>query len=1110
MIKRTSYLSQLRFDDSLLRSWQAKVIANIRIVILIVISIILLGAVSFFTIPRRLNPEIKIPIVNIVTVLPGSAPQDIEKLVTIPIEESIKDIKGIDTLQSSSAENVSVITIQFVSSVNGDKAKDDVQSSVDTVNTLPDDANTPKVTKLDFEDQPFWIFDISTDKDIASLMRFSKKLKENIEKLNKVDRVVLSGLENQEVQVTIDPQKALDYNISPFQLSKLVKSATSSYPAGMLNTDQSSFSLSLDPVVTTVEDIRNLSLQINNQTISLGDVATIEERSEVNQDQTLIGKKNQAPSRTVQFMVYKSSSANIDAAEKDVRALVDATTTAQHNQYKITSILNTSEQITTQFDDLFGEFRSTIILVFLLLLVFLGLKQALISTLTIPLTFLSAFAIIQQMGMSLNFLTMFAFLLSLGLLIDDTIVVVAAMTRYYNSGKFTPYQTGILVWKDFIVPLWSTTITTIWAFVPLLLSTGIIGEFIKPIPIVVTATMLSSTSIAVIVTIPLMVVLLKPQLPTRLTKLLKVVFYAALLGIIIFVTPNTPVKPLLIMSFIAVSIVAYMVRTSFIDKVREIYHQQKLIKKTLQKIRSVADKGLVSTEWLAEKYARIIHTILVSKQNRRKTLVAIGVFVLIGYLLVPFGFVKNEFFPKTNEDLIYVNVEMPKGTRSEIVKSEMKRLLPEIEKTTETAFVIAESGQNIGSQGGRSSDQNLFMYTIHLTSKDDRKITSQEIAEQVRHEFAQYHTGRLTVFEETGGPPAGADVQIKLLGPELSELNNQADKIIAHLKTQKGIIDPQKSVRPGLGKVTFIPDNEKLALYGVGIDQIGFALRTFASGTELDTLGSGDNEKKIVYRASAEQERIQDVYQLSVGTNNGPVPLTELGDFKLLYNPTAITRESGNRTISVTASVQKGFNIPEKNKELVDYVSHMNLPEGYTWQTGGANEENNKSVQSILKAMIVAGLLILITMVIEFGSYRQAAIALMIIPVSIAGVFYIFALAQIPLSFPALIGVLALFGIVVTHAIVVIEKINDNRKEGIGLIDSIVDAAENRLEPVMLTSLATILGLIPITLADPLWRGLGGAIIAGLIFSGALKLFFVPVMYYNWFKDDEAKSFTDI
>lgn len=1109
-MKRTSYLSQLRFDESLLRSWQAKVISNIRIVVLLIISIIVLGSISFLTIPRRLNPEIKIPIVNIVTVLPGSAPQDIEKLVTIPLEESIKDIKGIDTMQSSSAENVSVITIQFVSSVNGDKAKDDVQSSVDTVNTLPEDAQTPKVTLLDFEDQPFWIFDITTDKDIASLMRFSKKLQENIEKLNKVDRVMLSGLEQQEVQVTIDPQKALDYNINPIQLSQLVKKATASYPAGMLNTDQSSFSLSIDPMVTNVDDIRNLILNIHNQSIHLGDVATIAERSDVSQDLALIGRKGRKPSRTVQFMVFKSSSANIDAAEKDVHELVDKTIRAQNNEYKITSILNTSDQITEQFDDLFSEFRSTIILVFLLLLVFLGLKQALISTLTIPLTFLSAFAIIQQMGMSLNFLTMFAFLLSLGLLIDDTIVVVAAMTRYYNSGKFTPFQTGILVWKDFIVPLWSTTITTIWAFVPLLLSTGIIGEFIKPIPIVVTATMLSSTSIAVLITIPLMVVLLKPHLPKRLISFLKTVTYLSLLGLVIIITPPSPVKPFIIVSFIALSIVTYFIKNSIIQKILDEYHNQKYIQAVVEKLRSVANKGLINIEWLSTQYSHIIHSILISKQNRRKTLILIAVFVFVGYMLVPLGFVKNEFFPKTNQDLFYVNVEMPKGTRSEIVKNEMKKLLPEIEKTPEAEFVIAESGRNIGSQGGRSTEQNLFMYTVHLTPKEERTVTSQEIAGDLRKKFAQYHAGKLTIFEETGGPPAGADVQIKLIGPELSELNKQADRIINYLQKQKGIVDPEKSVKPGLGKITFVPDNNKLSIYNIGIDQIGFTLRTFASGTELDTLGSGDNEKKIVYRASAEQERLQNIYQLSVGTINGPVPLTELGDFKLMYNPTAITREGGNRTISVTAGVQKGFNIPEKNQELINYVSTMNLPEGYTWQTGGANEENNKSVQSILKAMIVAGLLILITMVIEFGSYRQAAIALMIIPVSISGVLYIFALAQIPLSFPALIGVLALFGIVVTHAIVVIEKINDNRKEGIGLIDSIVDAAENRLEPVMLTSLATILGLIPITLADPLWRGLGGAIIAGLIFSGALKLFFVPVMYYNWFKDDEAQAFTDI
>jgi HAE1 family hydrophobic/amphiphilic exporter-1 len=181
--------------------------------------------------------------------------------------------------------------------------------------------------------------------------------------------------------------------------------------------------------------------------------------------------------------------------------------------------------------------------------------------------------------------------------------------------------------------------------------------------------------------------------------------------------------------------------------------------------------------------------------------------------------------------------------------------------------------------------------------------------------------------------------------------------------------------------------------------------------------------------------------------------------------------------------------------------TEVQLAEGYTWQTGGANEENEKSVQSILQAMVISFLLILITMVIEFRSFRQTFIALLIIPLSVAGVFYVFAITGTPVGFPSLIGILALFGTVVTHAIVVIEKINDNVAHGMELRHAIVDAAGNRLEPVLLTSAATILGLVPITISDPFWRGLGGAIIAGLLFSGAIKLFFVPVTYYLMFPE---------
>jgi multidrug efflux pump subunit AcrB len=237
---------------------------------------------------------------------------------------------------------------------------------------------------------------------------------------------------------------------------------------------------------------------------------------------------------------------------------------------------------------------------------------------------------------------------------------------------------------------------------------------------------------------------------------------------------------------------------------------------------------------------------------------------------------------------------------------------------------------------------------------------------------------------------------------------------------------------------------------------------------------------------------------------SGPVPITSLGTIVSTPNPSVIRRENGNRAITVSGSVIPGASVSQENKVLQNFLENLTVPDAYSWQTGGVNEENQSSVNSILKAMVVAALLILITMVIQLGSFRKATIVLLVIPLAISGVFMLFALTKTPLSFPALIGVLALYGIVVNNSMMVIEKINQNLRSGIEFTASIVDAAESRVEPIFLTSLITIMGLVPITLSDPLWRGLGGAIIAGLSVSGTIMLFFIPVVYHIWLKPDDA------
>lgn len=1096
-----SYLNSLSFDNRLLSSFQARYISQVRFVILFIFSIILLGIVSFTQLPRRLNPEIKIPIVTVITALPGGTPEDIESLITIPLEDELNNIKGTDTLTSVSSENVSAISMLFTSDVDPDKARNDVDKAVASVRDLPEDATDPTVQIVDFEDQPFWSFIIYTDGDDASLMRFGKRLEKAIDSVPKVGKVITAGYEKEYIQVLFNPERLAEYDLDPFSLSQAIKAQTHSYPAGSVKTATSSYALAIDPQVQSVDDIRNIRINSAGHSIKLGDIATVSMQSRKDEPLSLYADNSQKPSRSISFFVYKTSSADIDDAAADTKAVVDRLLKEEDSRFTLKTTMNTADEIAKQFHELFGEFRSTLLLVFALLFVFLGLRQAIIASLTIPLTFLSTFTILNAMGLSLNFLTMFALLLSLGLLIDDTIVVVAAMTRYYKTGRFTAYQSAILVWKDFIVPLWSTTVTTIWAFVPLLLATGIIGEFIKPIPIVVTATMLSSTSIATFITIPLMMIFLDLRIPARVKELVRYLIIAAIIIISAVILPKTQV---FIFTYVAALLTFYfgflsrnIIKNWITSRSKK---PQKFFKPFSSAMQKYSEHGVIQLETIGEKYMVLIRSILRSSEKRKRTLLAILAFVLVAYILVGVGLVKTEFFPKTDENILYVSLELPAGTSISEINTESVRFVDTLRSVPEATFTTVETGSTFDAQQGRAAKNNAMLATLTFEDNTERDRSSQEIAEGLRKSLKNYPHGTVLVQELSGGPPAGADVQVNLLGEDLSTLNAIADDFTEYLKKQEGIVNPNRSIQSGTGKLVFKPDADALAENNISMSTVGMWLRTYASGIELDTLRQQSDDVPIEW-VFFEKMTPENIQSLAIPNRGGYIPLAALGTIELENNPTQITRENGQRTLSVYAGAARGYNINQLNANLLKFAEDYEFPEGYSYKTGGVNEENEKSVQSILQAMILSGLLILITMIIEFQSFRQAFLALLIIPVSIAGVFYIFGLTGIPLSFPALIGILALFGIVVTHAIVVIEKINDNRKEGLTLENAIVDAAGNRLEPVVLTSLATIFGLIPITLADPLWQGLGGAIIAGLLFSGIIKLFLVPVLYYIFYKE---------
>ena len=1079
-------------------------LTNIRVAALAAIVLIAAGLASFFALPRTLNPGVDIPIVFISTALPGANPEDVESLVTIPLEDAARSVSGIDVAASTSSESSSTITLQFFSDVDADRAKQDVQSAIDTVTDLPEDATTPVVAKLDFEDQPIWSFALISDTE-ASLQNFAERFKERLENLPKIDRVTLRGWEEREISVIIRPETLQTFGISQQLLTATIRASVNAQPAGGINAGDSEFSLSIDPNATTIEALRNTIITAGGNTHRLGEIADVAERPVPGasgayhiEDETLRS--------SVTFDIYKSSSERIDESYEEAQKLVNATMEQENGNFRIATITSTADDMNEQFSSLLRNFAITIGLVFLVLLTFFGLRQAIVASFTIPLTFMGALVVMNATGMTINFLSLFSLLLSLGLLVDVTIVILSAIASYWRTGRFTPEEAGLLTWRDYSATLFTTTITTVWAFSPLLLATGIIGEFIKPIPIVVSSTLLSSLVVGLFLVLPFMMALLRPRIPRRVK-----IFFALVFAILIFTATFFAFGSILgnpLLQLLAALLTAALFWTLW-KTLRKIRHSKKStpsLQPTTYNLQASFSSGFLRLDSLADRYKTVICGILASPKARKKTVAIVTIAFIFAVSLVASGLVRNEFFPKENTDVLYVQLELPQGTRGDVTEERALDLAREFSGEPAIEEMHIQIGTGFSADSGIvSSGNHTALITLNLFDEDDRDESSITLAEQFREMFAAYPRGDVSVYELSGGPPAGADVAITLTGDNSETLDQLAENVITHLETMPGTTNIEKSITPGAPKITFIPDEDLLAEHGKSSRDIATVLRTFANGSTLaDDIALEDTQEKrdIVLRfdeASAEADTLSTLAFFGETT-----PIASYGTFELRANPPRITREDGKRSISIFAGVSEGYSVSEIGAGLERFAeTELALPEGYDWKTGGVNEENAKSINSILQAMLLAGLLIIGTLVIRLGSYRKALIVMLVIPLALIGVFTVFALTGTPLSFPALIGVLALFGIVVNNSIILVDKINQNLAVGLDQRSAVAEASASRLEPIFLSSLTTIIGLTPITLSDPLWQGLGGAIIAGLFFSGTVMLFFIPVVYMMWFRESK-------
>lgn len=1112
------YLDRLEFDPRLRGGFFDFFVTRTRIVSLLIILLSAWGIFSYSELPQESNPEVKIPIAIVSTAYPGASPGDVEELVTKKIETEIASLKGVSKVSSRSANSISVVTVEFESGEDLTDAVRRVRDAADGAKPdLPPDAEDPIVSEISFNDQPILTIALTGPYDGFVLREHAEELKDAFEKLPDVREVLISGGDEKEISVAYDPAKLAAFGMSPIVVNRAVSSANLALPAGNFEGTEFSYPIRSDGRVFSADDLRILPVgsSPSGAPILLGDIATVRDAAIERDVFSRLSIGGSEPENAITIDIVKKTGGSVIDTVDAARELADrlVMTFPEGIRYDVT--LDLAEYIRKDFDRLQHDFLITLGLVMGTLFLVIGLKEAIIAGLAIPLVFFATFGVMLMTGTSLNFLSLFSLLLSLGLLVDDAIVVVSATKQYLRSGKFTPEEAVLLVLRDFRIVLLSTTLATTFAFLPLLLSTGIMGEFIKSIPITVSVTLLSSLLIALIINHPLAAALERVRFTPGLFRVTIVaalgVFATAFLqdGMARFAIGSTSGAILLFLFLWRFRGDGRMILEKNQALAEREFLDDRLIKEKLrlqgEPGSGVFDRlihGIVGFERLIPIYEAALRFVLSTKKRRGATLVG-AVILFVGSALLPvFGIVKSEFFPASDEKTLYINISASDGFNvagTDIIARRIEEKLRTYPEIRNFSTIVGKPGISPdGSSGGSGNASNEAGIVVNLSEPEERGITSYDLATKIRDELPPIGNADVTVESPRGGPPAGAAFEARLVGDDLGTLARTAEALKEALSEIPGTVNEDTSLREAPAEFTFALDHDRLEAYGLDAATVGSVLRMAISGTEVSTVLRGGDEVSIVARFDERATpTLSSIQNIEITNRNGnPVLLKDVARIELRSSVNAIDRLDQKRVVSITSGVEGTTNPQDILRAFQEKAANPGLiPEGYALEYGGENEENARSVRSIINAMAIAAALIVSTLVIQFNSFRKAAIVLITLPLALIGVFVGMAVFGVSLSFPGLIGILALFGIVVKNAIILVDKINLNRNNGIPFEEAIVDAGKSRLEAIVITSLCTIFGILPITLSNELWRALGSAIIFGLSLSSFLTLFLIPVLY---------------
>ena len=1017
-------------------------IDHFRFTYVILSMVILLGFAAILTMPKESAPEVVIPIGVVTTPYPGASALDVEELVTNEIEDEIEDLDDLDTFTSTSSEGISSIVVEFDASADIDDRIRALKDAVDdALPDLPDEVERSIVTQISLADEPVMTLSMSADLSDEELKRIAEDFQDDLERISGLTEAKLIGTRNREVQVTVDPLKLELYQISLGELVQAIQRQDAQLPVGSIEQAERSYTVRFEGGLKDPDLINRIPVKtLDGVPILVQDLGLVTDGLEKRATLARQSLDGSAPTSSVTVEIFKQEGADILEMVGAVYDRIDVLKADLLKDVEIFVSLDMSKEIRSDLSGLLINGLETVLIVSFILMLFLGGREAILAGICIPLTFLMTFVGLSLMGFTLNFLTLFSLILSLGILVDAAIVVVEGMHFHISHGKL-PVDAAKATIKEFQWPVMSGIFTTVSAFVPMLFASGVVGQYIRTIPVTVSLVLLSSLTVA--------------------------------------------------MAFIPVLGSRFLKKSHAVDEDHEV----------------VAKMGWIRD--LASWYRGVLTSLLHSKRTQNRVFALLTVLFFIAVSLPITGILEATLFTDEDMDRFVINVETPVGTvveKTDRVARQIEEVL--LQDPRVVSFITSVGSAGGQSTGGGGGNGHLARFSINLVEGGDRDEASYEIVDEYRNRFEVFAGAKVTVSQAEAGPPQGAPVEITFIGEDLSELDRLARDAEKLLLSLDGPTSTERSLKDAPFEFAYQIDREKAALVGLTPLDIASALRTAVFGVDAITMKIGGDDVDVVVQLNlnplsddpheTQKTTLSRLNFVNIATPNGSVPLTALVREGIQSGTTSIAHDDGVRTSKVTSYLLADYTVPGVLEEFQQRIGELNMDPSYTVKYGGEAQDVQESFADLFNALIIGVLLILAILVLQFNSFRQPFLILATLPFALIGVFPGLTLTNQPLSFPAFIGIVALVGIVVNDAIILIDQINNNRREGMERMEAVVRGTLSRLQPIMLTTITTVFGILPLTLSDEVWGPLGFSIIFGLMFATVLTLMVVPSMYYRF------------